>query len=206
VVQELSMRRFSRVCLELSVVLVVAALTGLVSGWALPLAGLVLLLGVLTVLIERERQLGLVDDLPLAADDPDAGPVPEPDPAPAPSPASLPLSNGDGAGALVAYRPAGGLAVLAPPVVTATFRMPDIGQAQAVALVGEFNDWSATEHPMTRAGDAWVACVVLRRGRTYRYRYLLDGSRWENDWSADAYVPNEFGGEDSVLDLTGDAD
>ena len=32
-----------------------------------------------------------------------------------------------------------------------------------------------------------------------RYRYLLDGSRWENDWSADEYVPNGYGSDDSVL-------
>ena len=31
---------------------------------------------------------------------------------------------------------------------------------------------------------------------------LLDGQRWDNDWAADAYVPNSFGGDDSVVDLT----
>ena len=33
-------------------------------------------------------------------------------------------------------------------------------------------------------------------------RYLLDGQRWDNDWAADAYVRNDFGGDDSVVDLT----
>ncbi len=47
-----------------------------------------------------------------------------------------------------------------------------------------------------------VTEVVLGAGRTYRFRYLLDDERWENDWEADSYVPNEFGGDDSVLDLT----
>jgi hypothetical protein len=42
----------------------------------------------------------------------------------------------------------------------------------------------------------------LEAGRTYRFRYLLDGERWDNDWAADAYVPNSFGGDDSVVDLT----
>jgi hypothetical protein len=28
---------------------------------------------------------------------------------------------------------------------------------------------------------------------------LLDGERWENDWAADGYAPNNFGTEDSVV-------
>jgi hypothetical protein len=28
---------------------------------------------------------------------------------------------------------------------------------------------------------------------------LVDGERWENDWEADEYVPNEFSGEDSSV-------
>jgi hypothetical protein len=44
--------------------------------------------------------------------------------------------------------------------------------------------------------------VVLDAGRTYRFRYMLDGQRWDNDWAADAYVGNNFGGDDSVVDLT----
>lgn len=44
--------------------------------------------------------------------------------------------------------------------------------------------------------------VSLDAGRAYRFRYLLDGHWWDNDWSADAYQPNGFGGDDSVVDLT----
>ena len=40
--------------------------------------------------------------------------------------------------------------------------------------------------------------ISLKPGRSYRYRYLLDGERWENDWAADDYVPNEYGTQDSV--------
>jgi hypothetical protein len=43
--------------------------------------------------------------------------------------------------------------------------------------------------------------VDLEAGRAYRFRYLLDGERWDNDWAADAYIPNSFGGDDSVVDL-----
>ena len=41
----------------------------------------------------------------------------------------------------------------------------------------------------------------LEAGKSYRFRYLLDGERWENDWDADAYKPNEFGTDDSILEV-----
>jgi len=87
-------------------------------------------------------------------------------------------------------------------IVVATFRVPAACGATTAAVVGEFNDWSLTATPMAPDGDSLTARVPLATGRAYRFRYFLDGQRWENDWAADAYVPNEFGGEDSVIDLT----
>lgn len=87
--------------------------------------------------------------------------------------------------------------------ISVEFRMSaDHLDATEVHLVGQFNDWSPTATPMQRVGNAFVATVRLATGRTYRYKYLVDGQVWENDWNADAYVPNGFGGEDSLLDLT----
>jgi 1,4-alpha-glucan branching enzyme len=86
-----------------------------------------------------------------------------------------------------------------------TFRLPFEVAAERVCVVGEFNDWSRDAHPMEPDGDHFVARIALPIGRTYRFRYLLDGERWENDWSADGYQPNEFGGDDSIIDLTGSA-
>jgi hypothetical protein len=88
--------------------------------------------------------------------------------------------------------------------VLVTFRLPGCIEAGGASVVGEFNDWSATADPMAREAGGFTATLLLEPGRTYRYRYLLDGDRWENDWSADAYVPNQFGGDDSLLDLTGE--
>jgi 1,4-alpha-glucan branching enzyme len=83
-----------------------------------------------------------------------------------------------------------------------TFRLPYVGKAEKVCVVGEFNGWSRTAHEMERDGDGFVANIPLTPGRAYRFRYLLDDERWENDWTADSYLPNEFGGDDSVLDLS----
>jgi hypothetical protein len=41
----------------------------------------------------------------------------------------------------------------------------------------------------------------LKPENEYRFRYLIDGEVWENDDSADTYVANDFGTEDSVLEI-----
>ena len=79
---------------------------------------------------------------------------------------------------------------------------PGVG-AQTAAVCGEWNDWSAGADVMHRdAEGGFSLTVALDAGRAYRFRYLLDDQRWENDWAADAYLPNSFGGDDSVVDLT----
>ena len=80
------------------------------------------------------------------------------------------------------------------------FELPRQVNAQTVALCGEFNEWDCTKHPMKRRKDgSFSLAVSLKPGTEYRYRYLLDGEKWENDWAADRYVPNTFGTEDSVV-------
>jgi CHAD domain-containing protein len=84
-----------------------------------------------------------------------------------------------------------------------TFTLPGAVRATHVAVSGEWNDWSAGRDVMNRVGDGdFSLTIVLQAGRAYRFRYLLDGHRWENDWDADAYVPNGLGSDDSVVDLT----
>ena len=87
--------------------------------------------------------------------------------------------------------------------VSVTFTIdPGVG-AQSAAACGEWNDWSADADVMRRDAEGGFSTTVdLEAGRAYRFRYLLDGERWDNDWAADAYLPNGFGGDDSVVDLT----
>ena len=78
---------------------------------------------------------------------------------------------------------------------------PQVG-AETAAVCGEWNDWSADVGVMRRDPEGGFSVTVgLDAGRAYRFRYLLDGQRWDNDWAADAYQPND-GGDDSVVDLT----
>lgn len=84
-----------------------------------------------------------------------------------------------------------------------TFELPGETGATTVHLCGDFNDWSTCDTPLTtRKNGRFSVTMTLPRGRRFHYRYLIDGERWENDWAADDYEPNEFGGDDSVLDLT----
>jgi 1,4-alpha-glucan branching enzyme len=80
------------------------------------------------------------------------------------------------------------------------FTLPAAVQAESVALCGDFNDWSTDATLLELGGDGyWRVAVALQPGRSYRYRYLINGKRWENAWDADAYVPNAYGGTDSVV-------
>jgi 1,4-alpha-glucan branching enzyme len=88
--------------------------------------------------------------------------------------------------------------------VLVTFELPSSMWAERVSLVGEFNDWDTMATPMTRdrANADWKATLELETGRRYRFRYLVDGKEWLNDWHADDYVENPHGSDDSVVDLT----
>ena len=81
-----------------------------------------------------------------------------------------------------------------------TFHLPAESGAAAGCVCGDFNDWMPGTTRLRRRRDGSLATtVVLETGRSYRYRFLLDDGRWENDWAAHAYVPNAYGTEDSVI-------
>ena len=83
-----------------------------------------------------------------------------------------------------------------------TFTLSAGVDAQTVSLCGEFNDWDERAHPMKlRRDGSFSATISLKSGRSYRFRYLLDGAQWENDPAAVAYVSNAFGSEDSVVEV-----
>lgn len=87
-------------------------------------------------------------------------------------------------------------------VCKVTFELPADIAAKNVVVLGEFNNWSAEAHPLKKAKKGGYSTTVsLEAGQSYRFRYLLDGERWENDPEADSYAPNSFGTKDSVVVL-----
>jgi hypothetical protein len=45
----------------------------------------------------------------------------------------------------------------------------------------------------------FTAAFTLPAQRAHQFRYLVNETEWHNDWHADAYVPNPFGSENSVV-------
>lgn len=76
-------------------------------------------------------------------------------------------------------------------------------EASAVTVVGDFNDWSLSATPLTRAeGDGvWWVTLSLPPGR-YRYAFVVDGNLWRRDPEA-AAVDDEFGRPSSVVTIGG---
>ncbi len=88
------------------------------------------------------------------------------------------------------------------PACKVTFRLPKEAapKAQIVSIVGDFNNWNVNKNRMTKlkSGD-FKLTLKLSCNKEYRFRYLIDANRWENDWFADKYIPNPYGTEDSVV-------
>ena len=82
--------------------------------------------------------------------------------------------------------------------LSVTFELPPI-EARSAALCGDFNSWSPDAHPMRRRKDGIFVTTLRLPPGEYRFRYLVDGDRWMNDWNADRYDHNDFGSDNSVL-------
>lgn len=84
--------------------------------------------------------------------------------------------------------------------VTFVLTADEVGQAENVALVGDFNDWNHEACPMKKQKDGgFKANVTLPLGASYKFRYVADGQRWINDPAADGYAHCAFAEEDNSL-------
>ena len=83
-----------------------------------------------------------------------------------------------------------------------TFRLPRDAapDAKTVTIVGDFNNWDITENRMRKLknGD-FTLTLELPCNREYKFRYLIDTNRWEQDWFADKHIPGDSETEDSVV-------
>jgi len=81
-----------------------------------------------------------------------------------------------------------------------TFYLPAEVNVNEVSLCGDFNGWSSSVHPMRKLkGGRFSTTISLEAGHNYRFKYFVEGHRWENDSNADGYVENDFGTEDSLV-------
>lgn len=88
------------------------------------------------------------------------------------------------------------------PICKVKFIAPEplTKETKKIFLAGEFNDWKYEKTLLRKQKNGSYATTLdLDIGEEYQYRYVLDGERWENDYTADKYVPTEVGVENSVV-------
>ena len=74
--------------------------------------------------------------------------------------------------------------------------------ASSILLVGDFNNWQIGETPLKKAKTGvWSVSLDLETAKEHQFRYLIDGTNWENDPEADKFVPSGLGSENSVISL-----
>jgi 1,4-alpha-glucan branching enzyme len=79
----------------------------------------------------------------------------------------------------------------------ATFSL-EAPDAKEVAVGGDFNNWNAEAHPMTKdKSGTWKKTLMLPPGR-FEYKFLVDG-QWWNDPNNDQTCANRFGTHNNVL-------
>jgi 1,4-alpha-glucan branching enzyme len=84
-------------------------------------------------------------------------------------------------------------------VCKVTLALPAEWADKEIAVVGDFNDWDTGSEKLEKKKDKWTTTLRLKPETEYKFKYYIDGERWANDDSADKYVANEFGTEDSVV-------
>jgi len=72
--------------------------------------------------------------------------------------------------------------------------------ARSVAVVGSFNDWRPESLPLEDSDHdgVWGATVVLPAG-AHEYMFVVDGERWIADPSAERFVEDDYGRENSLV-------
>jgi 1,4-alpha-glucan branching enzyme len=88
------------------------------------------------------------------------------------------------------------------PLCKVTFHLPKkaAGRAEAVHLVGDFNQWATAATPMKKLKKGGFSVTLdLEVGREYQFRYLMDGTEWVNDGEADKYVPSSYPGVENAV-------
>lgn len=79
-----------------------------------------------------------------------------------------------------------------------TFRV-EPQEAESVSLVIESNGWKPIAMDQMKSGP-FKTTLRIPVDQRVRFRYLIDGDTWENDSTADAYEPNEYGEANSIVE------
>ncbi|WP_298116030.1 isoamylase early set domain-containing protein [Flavobacterium sp.] len=87
------------------------------------------------------------------------------------------------------------------PVCKVTFSV-EAKEAQTAAVVGDFNNWNATEGELSKLKNGtFKGAFDLPKDNSFEFKYIVDGS-YVNEPEADSYRWNEYANaENSVLEV-----
>ncbi len=89
---------------------------------------------------------------------------------------------------------------LAPKIINGkvlfSFKAPS--NTKIVYLAGSFNSWSSNKLAMKKKDNLWTVELNLSDG-IYQYKFVINGKEWKEDPNAYGYVPDGYGGKNSVL-------
>jgi 1,4-alpha-glucan branching enzyme len=80
--------------------------------------------------------------------------------------------------------------------VTFTLHAELAEKATQASIVGEFNNWNPTIHPMKKSknGD-FTLSMEFPSNSEYQFRYLVDGFHWQTDWETDSQAHIQWADE-----------
>ncbi len=74
-------------------------------------------------------------------------------------------------------------------------------RAERVCVIGDFNQWRAEAHPMTRQPDgAWFAAIPMNHGH-HRYVFVVDGEK-QLDPKAQGIARNDHNERVSLISVS----
>ena len=89
------------------------------------------------------------------------------------------------------------------PSYNASFNLSGFNQSEKVYVMGNFNDWSRTAHPLFKNENSyWSLNIPLSAGR-YEYKFVVDKEEILDPDNSNL-VSNGLGGYNSVVDLGND--
>jgi len=71
-------------------------------------------------------------------------------------------------------------------------------KATAVAVVGDFNDWSKDRTPLMLDSGVWKVSISLKPGR-HEYKFVINNTDWITDPKGPETVADKYGGRSSVI-------
>lgn len=87
-----------------------------------------------------------------------------------------------------------------PNTKPVSFRL-NAPEAKSVAIVGDFNQWNQSARPLKQRKDGvWWVNLRLAPGK-YQYKFMVDGSRWQEDPANPNQIADSHGGYNSVCEV-----